>query len=119
LPKPLVDIAIPSLDQIKLMLQREDDLRLGEKYQALFADPGNNAIHVAELVQAQVAREFGYEGKDAEEVVNVMRAALAFYPEEKPEICKIPHYLKFNRSAQGKFQIGMGVLVSLLFVDLV
>lgn len=118
LPKPSVDIAIPSLMQMKQMLQREDELRLGDKYQALFANPGapthscsssfvgNNAIHVAALVQAQVVEEFGYEGQEAEQAISVMRAALAFYPEQKEEICKIPHYLKYNRAAKGKFEVG-------------
>lgn len=106
LPKPEVDISIPSYDILKDMLIREDELRLSEKFQNLFADPGNNAIHVAELVQQQVADEFGYKGEDAPKIIDVLRAVISFYPEKKDEITKIPHYLKFNRSARGSFEIG-------------
>jgi len=106
LPKPEIDLPIPSLDLLKNMLKREEELRLSDKYQALFANPGNNAIHVAELAQEQVADEFGYTGEEVSQIISVIRSAPAFYPEAKTEICQIPHYLKFNRSAKGKFEVG-------------
>jgi len=88
------------------MLKREDELRLSDKYQALFANPGHNAIHIAAKAQEEVAEEFGYKGYEVGAIVDVIRAATAFYPEHKEEICRIPHYLKFNRSKKGTFEVG-------------
>jgi len=104
LPKPEVDIPIPSEEVMKAMLKREDELRLSDKYQEMFANPGKNAIHIAEIVQEQVAEEFGYTLPETKsQIIAVIRAAAAFY---SPEICSIPHYVKFNKSAKGNFDVG-------------
>lgn len=40
LPKPNVTIEIPSLEIMTKVLKREEELRLSDKYQAMFANPG-------------------------------------------------------------------------------
>jgi len=110
LPKPLLSIPIPTFEVVLKMLQREDELRLSAKYQDLFADPGHNAIHIAALAQKQVAEEFGYSGDQMDQIVDVLRAAISFFPEKQTEICRVPHYLKFNRSKKGTFDIGSSII---------
>jgi len=110
LPLPNVKIEIPSFDVIRKMLEREDELRLSKKYQDLFADPGHNAIHIAAKAQEQVAEEFGYNGADIPQIIDVLRAAPAFFPEQKDQICRIPHYLKFNRSSKGTLEVGSSII---------
>jgi len=93
----------PALDVMIKMLKREDELRLSPEVQLLFANPGFDTIHVASQVQEQVVKEFGYE--NVEEAVTMIRCAPKLYPESE-EVCKIPHYIKFNRSKQGDMKIG-------------
>jgi len=93
----------PSLETMIQMLKREDELRLSPEIQKLFANPGFDTIHVAEEVQKQVVNEFGFE--NMEESLSFIRTAPLLYP-ESPEVCKIPHYMKFNRSKQGELNVG-------------
>eukprot|EP01088_Endostelium_zonatum_P015632 TRINITY_DN3934_c0_g1_i1.p1 TRINITY_DN3934_c0_g1~~TRINITY_DN3934_c0_g1_i1.p1 ORF type:complete len:450 (+),score=88.38 TRINITY_DN3934_c0_g1_i1:163-1512(+) len=106
-PELPAHIPVPSLETIKQMLRREDELRLSPATQAKFSDSNLDAILIAEDVQREVAKEFGY--KDSEEDitagVEIIRAAPALYP-QNPEIKKIPHYLKYNRSKVGNLQAG-------------
>lgn len=90
------------------MLAREDYLRLSAPVQARFADPSFDAILIAEQVQKQVVEEF--YGTDASEDVKrlgleIMRSAPTLYP-DYPEIRRIPHYLKYNRSRKGELDAG-------------
>jgi len=85
------------------MLHREEELRKSDEILAKFGNPDKNAIHVAAEVQEQVVREFFFP--DVEDMVEIMRAAPAVYP-ECPEIRNIPHYLKFNRSRDGELKCG-------------
>jgi len=84
------------------MLKREDELRLSAEVQKQFANPNFDTIHVAAQVQEQVAMEFGFE--DIQEAVSMIRCAPKLYP-DNPELVKIPHYLKFNRSKQGNLKV--------------
>lgn len=84
------------------MLKLEEELRVSERYQKKFADPDENAIHVAAEAQEEVLRTFGVQDSELEDMLGVLRAAPALYPEHKEEICRIPHYRKFNRSARGQ-----------------
>jgi hypothetical protein len=98
----------PPLETIKAMLKREDELRLSAPVQARFADPAFDAIRIAEQVQEQVVSEFF--GLDAPPEIrqlglDIIRAAPALYP-ENPEIRRIPHYLKYNRSRRGELEAG-------------
>jgi len=102
-------ICKPSVEVIKAMLTREDQLRLSPQVQARFADSNFDAITIAEDVQKQVAKEFGW-GLDGNEDmtklgIDIIRGAPALYPDH-PEIRKIPHYLKYNRSRMGDLDIG-------------
>jgi len=103
LPPPTHIKDIPPIELMTAILKREDQLRLSPEVQGKFADPSFDTIHVAAEVQEQVAREFGFP--DIAVAVEMIRAAPALYP-NNPEIRKIPHYLKFNRSCQGALQCG-------------
>lgn len=97
----------PSLETIKAMLKREDELRLSPTVQARFADPSFDAILIAADVQEQVVTEFGF-GASKETLqlgIECIRAAPALYP-DNPEIRRIPHYLRYNRSRRGELEPG-------------
>ena len=98
---------IPPIETVKQMLVREDQLRLSPAIQARFADSNLDAILIAEDVQIQVAKEFGFN-RDPQNVqlgVDLIRSAPALYPDH-PEIKRIPHYLKYNRSKMGTLEVG-------------
>lgn len=93
----------PSLEKLKAMLQRENDLRLSPEVQARFADASFDAISIAADVQEQVAIEFGY-GESPEMIklgLDIIRSAPLLYPDE-PSLRSIPHYVKYNRSRRGE-----------------
>jgi hypothetical protein len=54
-----------------------------------------------------VAEEFGLANstQQAETTVQMIRCAPALYP-ECPDLARIPHYLKFNRSRDGEVKVG-------------
>src|SRR5262245_18642731 len=82
----------PSLDKVKAMLRRENDLRLSPEIQARFADSSFDAISIAADVQERVASEFGYCGSSqmCRLGLDIIRSAPALFPED-PEIRSIPH----------------------------
>jgi len=101
LPPPENVANKPPVEVMEQMLKREDELRLSKEVQELFSNPGFDTIHVAAQVQERVVKEFGF--KNIEETVQMIRSAPLLYP-ECPEIRRIPHYIKFNRSQQGSLQ---------------
>eukprot|EP01087_Luapelamoeba_hula_P010647 TRINITY_DN2825_c0_g1_i1.p1 TRINITY_DN2825_c0_g1~~TRINITY_DN2825_c0_g1_i1.p1 ORF type:complete len:388 (-),score=61.11 TRINITY_DN2825_c0_g1_i1:631-1794(-) len=97
----------PPIETVKAMLKREDELRLSPAVQARFADPSFDAIVIAAQVQAQVATEFGFVSPELHRLgIDIMQAAPALYPEHRADICRIPHYRKYNRSRRGDLEPG-------------
>jgi hypothetical protein len=95
-----------SLDReiVTKMLQRDNDLRLSSEVQARFGDSRTDAIAVAIQVQEQVLSEFGFHAEDdRKDALAIMRAAPAIYGKE---MCRIPHYMKFNRARDGELLPG-------------
>jgi len=77
---------------------------LSEEIQQQFRNPNLDTIHVAADVQKKVVSEFGFQ-ENEEEMLGMIRAAPALYP-ACPEVRRIPHYQKFNRSANGNLKPG-------------
>eukprot|EP01121_Diplochlamys_sp_Union-15-3_P021666 TRINITY_DN8891_c0_g1_i2.p1 TRINITY_DN8891_c0_g1~~TRINITY_DN8891_c0_g1_i2.p1 ORF type:complete len:366 (+),score=40.92 TRINITY_DN8891_c0_g1_i2:98-1195(+) len=115
LPVPQNITEKPSVEVMKQILKREDELRLSAEVQALFSDPGNDTVHVAAIVQERVAKEFGFQ--NVEEAVSIIRSVPALYPDH-PELHRIPHYQKYNRSKRGSLNVGDTIPdVPLSFLD--
>ena len=90
------------------LLQEEDEMRLSDEVQALYADAGNDTLTVGAIVQDRVAAQFlqHCEGSASlEDLVQMMRCAPRLYP-EAPEMRTIPHYQKFNLASRGVLNIG-------------
>ena len=105
------------------MLQREDELRSSQKYLELMekeatstydngdlSDPSLKNHHVwlskvLENIQIRVVNEFGYLDDKEQEGLEILRGATVLFPDDK-DIINAAHYIKYNRSAQVKFQIG-------------
>ena len=61
---------------------------------------------VLENIQRRVVNEFGYLGdKEEQEGLEILRGATILFPNDE-DIKNAAHYIKFNRSAEVKFEIG-------------
>lgn len=84
------------------MLRRDNDLRLSAETQKRYAKCGDSGVakeRVTESVQKQVAQEAGFSGVSVAEGVDLLRSAMAFFPEGTPgsaELMEAAFYLKYN-----------------------
>eukprot|EP00808_Paulinella_micropora_P024232 g71857.t1 len=94
---------MPDRERLKAMLLRERELRLSPETQALFDLTGGGSCDGVYLdVQGQVAQEFGLS---EEAGIYAIRTVAARFPNDK-ELLSIPYYVRYNRSRQGKLQVG-------------
>mmetsp|Transcript_18461 Transcript_18461/g.26593 ORF Transcript_18461/g.26593 Transcript_18461/m.26593 type:complete len:132 (+) Transcript_18461:666-1061(+) len=87
------------------MLRREQDLRLAETTQILYADPAVDSIALTTQLQLQVVGEFGFPASH----VQLLRAAKQLYSREELPLEQLPHYVRFNRSSRGDLRVGSAV----------
>lgn len=106
-PKFPPGMSKPSVEKLKEMLKRENDLRLSTEVQSKFADPSFDAISIAADVQERVVCEFGYCGTSemTKLGLEIIRSAPLLYPEDQ-DLRNIPHYVKYNRSRRGEMEPG-------------
>lgn len=96
------------IETLKKMVARENDLRTCPETQAkMHAAEGRGEtdwMQVAQDVQEQVVKEFGY-GHMVDEAVHVLRTARNWYPDE-PFFKEVPLYVKYNRARNGPLHEG-------------
>jgi hypothetical protein len=107
-PPPMAEC--PSKEQMKWMLQRENELRLSSEIQeklewAVEGISQESVNAILEAVQKQVVSEAGYSQSEEQHGIQLLRSAQAIFPEDK-EIHDIPMYVKYNRAAQGSVCVG-------------
>lgn len=103
----LSQLGIHSVDMLKDMLRRENDLRLSREVQDQYRSKGYGAyVEVTEAVQKQVCDEFGLsevKGTKALQCADFLVSSAA----DKAEITEISLYRKYNRVKNGKLAVGM------------
>jgi len=92
------------------MLRREDELRLSDKVQELYAKRPEDGVwktRVTINVQRQVCSEFGFV-VDIEDGLDLLRSASTLYPNDR-EIKESAHWLKYNICEPCPINIGSSV----------
>jgi hypothetical protein len=89
---------IPSRDTLIKILIRDNELRLLKSIQDEYWSTEYPSL-VTLKVQTQAVNEYGYDDPW------IIPSALSYYKDDA-EIMGIPHYVKYNRSQQGKIQVG-------------
>lgn len=107
----------PSLESLRQMVLRENQLRLSDEWQQRFAaaelSHDTDWLECVVELQLQVLQEFGYRAKVAE----VLRNAARRYPDE-PFFRKVPLQVRFNRARNGSLAEGCRIPdVQLLRLD--
>lgn len=99
-PQECRDQLVPSLEDLKNMVFRENELRLSSEWQACFEaaerSPNTDWLECVEKLQHQVAREFGY----GLEAVRTLRTAATLYPQDA-FFRDVPLYVRYNRARDG------------------
>jgi hypothetical protein len=103
---------LKQLEILKLVVQREEQLRLSDEYQQQFKEiEGRLDIDWIDIVeqdiQVRVIKEFMGEFLPdciLKEALFTLRSASTIYPEEP--IFQNVHYVKFNRARLGSFRKG-------------
>ena len=89
---------------LKRMLIRENELRLSEEYQKLYADAERRSYStwadVTDQLQREVIREFHLD-EEMDEALLCLRCATQIYPDLK----EIPLYVRYNRARDGDLQL--------------
>lgn len=108
-PAPSASPACPiDIETLKKMVTRENELRTCPETQDKMHEAEGRGetdwMQVAQGVQEQVAREFGY-GHMVDEAVHILRTARNWYPDE-PFFKEVPLYVKYNRARNGPLHEG-------------
>lgn len=94
---------LPSAAVMAQMCLREETLRLLPSTQAAYASKNYpNPLRIAHLIQLAVVREFGFP----DSFVRLLRSAASLYSRQDLPFEKLPHYVRFNRSAAGHLREG-------------
>lgn len=97
--EPVVPMCqMPSRDELKLILAEENRLRLDPIIQDAYRQSDSPTKLTLE-VQKQAVEKYGYSDPW------IISSAISYYQDDS-ELMSIPHYVKFNRSNQGKVQCG-------------
>jgi len=98
-------------ETIKAMLKRENEIRLSEHTQALYANAETQAntdwMDITEELQRTVVKEFGFD-KDENAInnaVHTLRCAQVLFAYD-PEITQLALYIKYNRARSGDLEPG-------------
>lgn len=95
------------MDQIKAILQRENELRLAPETQRKFRNVSSRPdgwLRVVEELQRQVANEFRLPHQVA---LTAMRQAESLVPQQQwNEIKELSLYRKYNRCVDGSLKVG-------------
>ncbi|CAF1332586.1 unnamed protein product, partial [Adineta steineri] len=91
---------------LKLMLIRENELRISDEYQKRFHEAEQTSsstswLDVADELQREVIREFHLD-EEMNDALLCLRCATQIYPDLKD----IPLYTKYNRARDGDLQVG-------------
>jgi hypothetical protein len=89
---------MPDKETLMKMMRREDELRLSKEIQDEYWAKGD-FFGTTLRVQLQAVEEYGFSNPW------IIPSALTYYSED-PDITSIPHYVRFNRSKQGKLECG-------------
>lgn len=101
-----LDILGLTVEQIKDMLRRENELRLSENTMARFKVEGHQMyVPITEEIQLQVCKEFGLSDEVG---LTALRCAdrLMPTPQDLAEIKEISFYRKYNRMKDGNVNVG-------------
>eukprot|EP00026_Physarum_polycephalum_P007926 Phypoly_transcript_07998.p1 GENE.Phypoly_transcript_07998~~Phypoly_transcript_07998.p1 ORF type:complete len:276 (+),score=32.47 Phypoly_transcript_07998:212-1039(+) len=89
---------MPTRETLIKILARDNEIRLSKEIQDEYWAT-EYPSKVTLKVQTQAVKEFGYENPW------IVPSAISYYKDD-PELMNIPHYVKFNRSRQGKLNCG-------------
>lgn len=100
---------LPSLETLKAMVLRENQLRLSEEWQERFAaaerSPDRDWLDCVEDLQLQVVREFGMPDSS----VASLRHARSIHPSER-FFLEVPICARYNRARNGPLRVGSEIL---------
>lgn len=89
------------------MLKRDDDLRLSDEVQALYAlqpESWEWKWQVTDEVQRKVCEEFGF-GENIEEGLDLMRSCMTLFPDDE-KVKQTAHYLRQNIHIDCPLRVG-------------